>query len=520
MIMLKAMEIVHKEKGKIVGYIYTGTVIENNYNLLRNIREVTDSVIVTISNFERVVATTDKRNSELTIAVSGSPAAGDLKNLKMVKVNQIEYITSSDYIRNGGKESLFVTIGISSVPLEKLKLQFLQKAVVIIILSVIFLSFFVILLNKVTSMPLKKLVDYSDDVESGQFIKGYRKSYIREYNIVGFQMESMVKTIKSTEDRIRQFANATWEAILVHDNGILIEANDQFFSMFGYDIENDKPLLIGTNIIDIIYDKKSTGMAHEINNPLAGIMQSAEVISRRLDRDIYFPANLKAAEKAGTTMEAIKYFMESRNIPEMLNAINKSGKRIAAIVDNMLSFARKTDIRTSSHDLAELIDKTIDLAATDYDLKKQYDFKQIEIRRVYENNMPPVPCEKAKIQQVILNILRNGAQAMQEAMTEKQLFIIRVKFDKMNNMAVIEIEDNGPGVDKDLQKHIFEPFFTTKPMGVGTGLGLSISYFIITDNHNGKMRVESKPGSGTNFILEPPVENIQTDFKMHGESHE
>jgi PAS domain S-box-containing protein len=255
----------------------------------------------------------------------------------------------------------------------------------------------------------------------------------------------------------------------------------------------------------------AAGMAHEINNPLAGMMQSAEVISMRLGGDMNLTANLKAAEEAGTTMEAIKSFMAARSIPRMIDAINESGRRVAEIVDNMLSFARKSDARVSSHNLTELMDKTLKLAATDYDLKKQYDFKNIEIIKEYEDNLPMVPCEGAKIQQVLLNILRNGSQAMQgnsgRIVDYKPKFILRLLKETGTNMLRIEIEDNGPGMDEATRKRIFEPFFTTKPAGVGTGLGLSVSYFIITENHGGTMDVISEPGKGATFIICLPLEN-------------
>jgi signal transduction histidine kinase len=234
------------------------------------------------------------------------------------------------------------------------------------------------------------------------------------------------------------------------------------------------------------------------------MMQTANVVANRLSENI--PANLKAAGAAGTSMEAIRAFMDSRGILRMLAAINESGRRIAEIVDNMLSFARKSDTIVSSHDVVELLDKTVELAATDYDLKKQYDFKMIEIVREYQEHLPPVPCEGAKIQQVLLNILRNGAEAMQEAGTEKPTFVLRTRHEKEREMVIIEIEDNGPGMDEATHKRIFEPFFTTKPVGVGTGLGLSVSYFIITENHGGEMGVESASGKGTTFIIRLPVE--------------
>ena len=249
----------------------------------------------------------------------------------------------------------------------------------------------------------------------------------------------------------------------------------------------------------------AAGMAHEINNPLAGMIQNAGVMNNRLT-DIQMPANLKAAKELGINMDDIKAFMDKRGIGSMITAITESGRRMAAIVDNMLSFARKSDARVSSHLLSELVDKILELAATDFDLKKHYDFKMIEIRKEHEEKVPPVPCEGAKIQQVLLNVFRNGAQAMQEEGVENPVFIVRTKFEKERQMVCMEIEDNGPGMDEKTRKRIFEPFYTTKPAGVGTGLGLSVSYFIITENHGGEMSVESTLGSGAKFIIRLPLE--------------
>ncbi|MBN2040600.1 MAG: PAS domain-containing protein [Spirochaetes bacterium] len=262
-------------------------------------------------------------------------------------------------------------------------------------------------------------------------------------------------------------------------------------------IQNEKMLSVGG---------LAAGMAHEINNPLAGMLQTAGVMANRLSASSNIPANMEAAEQAGTTMEAIQHYMEIRSIPRMIDTINESGKRVADIVYNMLTFARKSEASILPVDIEELISKTVELAATDYDLKKQYDFKLIEIITDYEKNLPPVPCEQAKIQQVLLNILRNGAQAMQGVNTKNPRIILRTYFLEERKMAVIEIEDNGPGMSEETRKRIFEPFFTTKPVGEGTGLGLSVSYFIITENHHGTINVESSLGHGTKFIIHLPVE--------------
>lgn len=248
----------------------------------------------------------------------------------------------------------------------------------------------------------------------------------------------------------------------------------------------------------------AAGMAHEINNPLAGMMQTADLVNRRLT-DIRIPANISAAKEIGIDLNDVSVYMKKRGILKMLKTINESGRRMSGIVNNMLSFARQSDAQTSSHALSELFDKTLELAVTDFDLKKHYDFKMIEIKKEYDDNVPMIPCESGKIQQVLFNILRNGAQAMQEAAIEKPVFVIRTKFDKNLKMVSMEIEDNGPGMKETIRKRVFEPFYTTKPIGVGTGLGLSVSYFIITENHGGIMSVESTPGAGAKFIIRLPL---------------
>jgi len=234
-------------------------------------------------------------------------------------------------------------------------------------------------------------------------------------------------------------------------------------------------------------------------------MQTAEVMASRLRHNIDIPANRRAAETAGTNMAAIERFMTARGILGMIDTINAAGKRVAAIVENMLSFARKGNATASSHNLNRLIDKALALAATDYDLKKKYDFKQITIFKEYTDEMPAVPCQGAKIQQVLLNIIRNGAFAMHAAQTANPCFIVRTWLDDKRRMACMEIEDNGPGMDDATRKRVFEPFFTTKPAGVGTGLGLSVSYFIVTENHGGEMAVESRPDAGAKFIVSLPL---------------
>ncbi|MCP4023605.1 MAG: PAS domain-containing protein [Desulfobacteraceae bacterium] len=251
----------------------------------------------------------------------------------------------------------------------------------------------------------------------------------------------------------------------------------------------------------------AAGMAHEINNPLAGMMQNASVLINRLTKDD-IPANEEAAKTLGIDMTVIRNYMEKRNVIQQLNHIKNAGSQASKIIQNMLAFAQNDSSGRSLENLCLLLDNAIELAKTDYDLKKEYDFRNIEIIKEYESNLPMVYCEQGQVQQVFFNVLKNGAQAMTEDRLGKDpetwdaQFVLRVM--DAADMICIEIEDNGTGILGEDLERIFEPFFTTKNVDKGTGLGLSISYFIITENHNGQMHVESSEGRGTKVIIKFP----------------
>lgn len=244
----------------------------------------------------------------------------------------------------------------------------------------------------------------------------------------------------------------------------------------------------------------AAGMAHEINNPLAGILQNGQVIRNRISPDL--PANRKLAEELGVDMNLVHAYFERRGLLRMMDSIMDSGMRAARIVENMLSFSRKNSLSLGEVDIPALLDRTLELAANDYDLKKKYDFRKIRIVREYEPGLPLVLCEESKIQQVFFNLIRNAAQAM-ASQDLPPCFTLRVMGG--DGEVRIEIEDNGPGMTEELRKRVFEPFFTTKRVGEGTGLGLSVSYFLVVENHGGRIEVESTPGKGSVFIIHLPL---------------
>lgn len=260
-------------------------------------------------------------------------------------------------------------------------------------------------------------------------------------------------------------------------------------------IQNEKMMSLGG---------LAAGMAHEIKNPLSAIIQNAQVVWNRLFREL--PANTAAAAESGLDFDSLQKYLKKRNIDSLMGTFRDAGIRVNTIIDNMLSFSRKSESRQLPADLSKILEKSVELASQDYDLKKNYDFRRINIVRRYDPALPMVPCEESKIEQVFFNILKNGGEALHESGTEKPEFILTTWQE--NGMACVEIVDNGPGMDLKIQKRIFEPFFTTKEQGVGTGLGLSVSYFIVKKGHGGSLEVTSHPGKGAKFIIRLPLEPV------------
>ncbi|TIH20261.1 PAS domain S-box protein [Marinifilum sp. JC120] len=246
----------------------------------------------------------------------------------------------------------------------------------------------------------------------------------------------------------------------------------------------------------------AAGMAHEINNPLAGILQAVQNIYRRTSPEI--PANTKVADEMGCSCEQIQNYLEKRGIIRMLEGIHSSGERAANIVRTMLNFTRRNEEGMTQCNLNKLFDDIMNIITCDYDLKKKYDFKHTKIIKDYQENLGEISCMRIEIEQVLLNLVKNAAYATNEISDIRTPTInLRTRMD--GKFIIAEVEDNGPGMDAKTKRRVFEPFFTTKSPGVGTGLGLSVSYFIITQNHKGTFEIDTEIGKGTKFTIKIPI---------------
>jgi PAS domain S-box-containing protein len=247
----------------------------------------------------------------------------------------------------------------------------------------------------------------------------------------------------------------------------------------------------------------AAGIAHEINNPLGIVLQAVQTITLRTKPD--FPKNLEVAQKIGVDLEQVDRYLRERKVDVFIRDIQGAAVRAADIIRHMLDFSRRSESRRSACDLRDIVERALLLASSDFDLKRNYDFKTIRIVRDFPDQIQPCLCTETEIEQVLLNLLRNAAQAMAEAEPPTPEPCIRIAIRAADGFVGIVIADNGPGVPPEHQSRIFEPFFTTKPSGSGTGLGLSVSYFIITKGHGGRMRMTCPPEGGTVFTIELPA---------------
>jgi two-component system NtrC family sensor kinase len=217
-----------------------------------------------------------------------------------------------------------------------------------------------------------------------------------------------------------------------------------------------------------------SGVAHELNNPLATILSWAERLSA-----------LSVDEQTGRG----------------LTIILGEAERAARIVRNLLTFARKRQSTRMLVDVNQVVRETLSLRTYEQRVSN------ITLIEALASGLPPVFADGHQIKQVLLNLVINAEQAMLSSHGRGTL-VIRTWYDDEKGSVQVEINDDGPGVPAEVQSRIFDPFFTTKEVGKGTGLGLSVAYALVKE-HGGRIWLRSE-GEGTSFYVELPV-TVRTD---------
>jgi PAS domain S-box-containing protein len=216
-----------------------------------------------------------------------------------------------------------------------------------------------------------------------------------------------------------------------------------------------------------------SGVAHELNNPLATILSWAELLATR---------TLDEASRRG------------------VDVILGEAERAARIVRSLLTFARKQQATRSLIDVNQVVRETLTLRADEQHTP------DIEVITALAAGLPQVFADEHQIRQLLLNLVVNAEQAILTSKSHGSL-LLRTWHDAHRDSVVLEVIDDGPGVSAEMRTKIFDPFFTTKEVGKGTGLGLTVVYAIVQE-HGGRIRVESRPEGGASFVVELPVSGM------------
>ncbi len=338
--------------------------------------------------------------------------------------------------------------------------------------------------------------------QSAQELLGYDDEEKFKLHVSGLYNEGLAKTIlrrMRSDDYGGKGKLKHQELIVKNKHGVdipvnfsggIIYDNEQEIATFGIftdlramlrieeDLEQTHNMLMQSEKMAGL-GRLAAGVAHEINNPMSGIMLYSNLIKEDLGDD--HPA-----------------------APDLQTIITEA-ERCKVIVADLLEFSHQKSYEMALIDLNDVIAKTLTV------VQNQPLFHNIEINRRLDTSLAPIFGNTIRLNQVILNIVVNAAQAMEG----RGKLDITSRTRANHDINEIIITDNGPGIDKNITDQIFEPFFTTKNTGEGTGLGLSVSYAIVKE-HKGSIRVASTPGEGTTFTLRFPavMENLI------GEDHE
>ncbi len=318
--------------------------------------------------------------------------------------------------------------------------------------------FLCLILHFIVTKPLFRLVEGMERLSKGDLDCRIDLSTKDEISMLANSFNRMASDLRQYKERMENWTKELEEEVKKKTSEIM-KAQEQL-------VNAEKLASLG---------RMAAGVAHELNNPLTGIVTFAHLLKKRMPP-------------------------ENKQDIEDINVIIEQADRCSKIINGLLGFSRKTTTEKIKLNINTLIENTLAL------LKNQARFHNIRYEMNLDNSIPEIIVDPNQIQQVFINLLINAA----DAMNENGLIIISTRpvEDKIGNKKYVEIEftDTGPGIPKEQLARIFEPFYTTKPVGKGTGLGLAVSYGIIK-KHGGSIDVKSEYGKGASFFVRLPVKD-------------
>lgn len=391
---------------------------------------------------------------------------------------------SGTYYVIGEKKDVTMYIGFFSKSILSQNIEaFINNMSVIIVFAIILGLLFSSFLTNIITKPLLKLAIGSRSFASGDFSHRIEKFNYLEIDELVDAYNSMASTL---QDLYVSLENKVTERTQQLNNAYKELQNTQAMM-----VHSEKMKSLGELV---------AGITHEINNPVNFIYGNLIHLTNYTNDlimliDKYGEYEVELLEEHKKEIQKIKNDIDlaflKEDISLLIQSCREGTERTKNIILDLKNFSRMEERVLSSIDVTKEIDTTLNILHSKYK-------NRIEIHKEYEEGLPLVESYGGQLNQVFMNILDNAFYAIEE----KGDVYIRAK--SLDNNVIIEIEDNGRGMDNETANKIFDPFFTTKPVGKGTGLGMSISYRVIKE-HNGDIKLKTVQGEGSTFIITLPV---------------
>jgi len=343
----------------------------------------------------------------------------------------------------------------------------LQRATIVLSgLAVLALAFVVnLVVRRLVVRPVTELVDVTHKIAAGDFTHTVHVDYTGELGILAQSFNTMTESLRAAQENLRNLMESL-EQQVEERTAALREAQQQL-------IHSEKMASLG---------KLAASIAHEINNPLAGILTTAKLLIRDL--------------KEGPPDEATQASFRT-----LLPLVERETLRCTVIVRNLLDFARQRDLKLAATDLNAVLEEALSL------LNHHISLQNITVENHLES-LPPVEGDFGQLRQAFLNVLMNASEAMPNGGTLR--VASRVLADRM---VEIECADTGVGIPSEHLAKLVEPFFTTKEKG--TGLGLSVVYGVV-ERHHGKLQFRSEVNKGTTVTMRFPSLSAPAQTERNG----
>ncbi|MBN1155889.1 HAMP domain-containing protein [candidate division KSB1 bacterium] len=454
---------IRDDNHNLTNIIYAGRILNHRYDPIDHIEDLVNSDlielgIIAMSMGDRIIASNSiaslgKRITDYALPpeILKMVATGSTYTADDVIILNEKYITRFEPIRNAEGYTIGVFLsGISKQTYlsirNRLMYLFLSIAAIGCVL-IVFVSY--IVTHHITS-PLGKMVKIAQSITDGNLDQEFVVHSNDEIGQLSSSLNLMVQSLKNMRAELENWGETLTQKVKSRTE----------------ELQNIQNKIMQTECLASI-GQLAAGVAHEINNPLGGILVLSSLTIENLTEDDPNRKNLE---------EIVKQTIRCRDI-----------------VKSLLEFSRQADAKLSRINIISVLDHTLTL------LENQQIFNQITIKKIYDKDVPLVEVDESQFQQVFTNIILNAVQAM----NYQGILELKIIYNKESKIIKISIEDNGKGIPREIIDKIFEPFFTTKKVGEGTGLGLSIAYGIVT-KHNGRMYVNSEVGLGSTFTIELP----------------